>query len=55
VKAVWLWQLSHVRAFFATRLTAQVRRSRIADETTILNFRRMLEKHKLTGGILQAQ
>ncbi|KKI23530.1 transposase, partial [Pseudomonas syringae pv. persicae] len=26
---------------------------RIADETTILNFRRLLEKHELAGGILQ--
>lgn len=26
---------------------------RIPDETTILNFRRLLEKHELAGGILQ--
>lgn len=26
---------------------------RISDETTILNFRRLLEKHELAGGILQ--
>lgn len=26
---------------------------RIPDETTILNFRRLLKKHELAGGILQ--
>ncbi len=26
---------------------------RISDETTVLNFRRLLERHELAGGILQ--
>lgn len=31
---------------------AELSLERIPDETTILNFRRLLEKHELAGGIL---
>jgi IS5 family transposase len=37
----------------ALRQFAGLSLDRIPDETTILNFRRLLEKHKLAGGILQ--
>ena len=35
------------------RQFAGVNLERVPDETTILNFRRLLEKHELAGGILQ--
>lgn len=34
------------------RQFAGLSRERISDETTILNFRRLLEKHELAGWIL---
>ncbi len=46
--------LSHVKSIFSTRFLVPVRLGRFTDETTILNFRRMLEKHRLMGEILQA-
>ena len=35
------------------RQFASLKLERIPDETTILNFRHLLEKHELAGGILQ--
>ncbi|WP_122741180.1 IS5 family transposase, partial [Pseudomonas viridiflava] len=43
-------------AFYETTILRQfagLSLDRIPDETTILNFRRLLEKHELAGGILQ--
>lgn len=43
-------------AFYETTILRQfsgLHLDRIPDETTIINFRRLLEKHELAGGILQ--
>jgi IS5 family transposase len=42
-----LYEMTILRQFAGLHL------DRIPDEATILNFRRLLEKHELTGGILQ--
>jgi len=46
---VWMHG-SHLNVLLQACLRTPSRLSRIADESRILNFRRMLEKHKLASG-----
>jgi len=44
----------HLNVLLQACLRTPSRLSRIADESRILNFRRMLEKHKLASGFFAA-